>query len=212
MVQKVEEDQTYNELLSSEDNLWSVLYMTGYLTQVREGQLKSSLPEEHIALTIPNREIREIFETTIAKWFQDSTRKWDRKALFGAVWNGDARTVTEEMTKLLRRTISYFDYREDFYHAFFAGIFAGAGYVVESNREHGEGRSDIVVQDYAGDRAAIFEVKYAKAQEYLEKSCEEAVLQIDKRMYGEELQDDYSSVICYGISFYKKRCLVRLKE
>lgn len=212
VVQKVEEDQTYNELLSSEDNLWSVLYMTGYLTQVREGQLKSSLPEGHIALTIPNREIREIFETTIAKWFQDSTRKWDRKALFGAVWNGDARTVTEEMTKLLRRTISYYDYREDFYHAFFAGIFAGAGYVVESNREHGEGRSDIVVQDYAGDRAAIFEVKYAKAQEYLEKSCEEVVLQIDKRMYGEELQDDYSSVICYGISFYKKRCLVRLKE
>lgn len=212
VVQKVEEDQTYNDLLSSEDNLWSVLYLTGYLTQVREGRLKNPLPEGRLALAIPNREIREIFETTIAKWFQDSTRRWDRKALFGAVWNGDARTVTEEMTKLLRRTISYFDYREDFYHAFFAGIFAGAGYVVESNREHGEGRSDITVQDYAGDRVAIFEVKYAKAQEYLEKSCEEAVLQMDKRMYGEELQEDYSNVICYGISFYKKRCLVRLKE
>ncbi len=212
VVQKVEEDQTYKDLLSSEDNLWSVLYLTGYLTQVREGQLKSPLPDGHIAMAIPNREIREIFETTIAKWFQDSTRKWDRKALFGAVWNGDAQTVTEEMTKLLRRTISYFDYREDFYHAFFAGIFAGAGYVVESNREHGEGRSDIIVQDYAGDRVAIFEVKYAKAQEYLERSSEEAVLQIDKRMYGEEFQEDYSSVICYGISFYKKRCLVRLKE
>jgi hypothetical protein len=71
------------------------------------------------------------------------------------------------MTKLLRKTISYYDYREDFYHAFFAGIFAGAGYTVESNKEHGEGRSDMVVQDYSGDRAAVFEVKYAKSQEGL---------------------------------------------
>ena len=212
VVQKVEEDLTYNDLLSSEDNLWSMLYLTGYLTRVREGQLKSPLPEGCLALGVPNREIKEIFETTIAKWFQESTQKWDRKALFGAVWNGDAQTVTEEMTRLLRKTISYYDYREDFYHAFFAGIFAGAGYVVESNREHGEGRSDIIVQDYAGDRVAVFEVKYARTQESLAKSCEEAIMQIDKRIYGEEFEDDYSKVICYGISFYKKRCLVRLKE
>ena len=211
VVQKVEEDLTYKELLSSEENLWSMLYQTGYLTLVREGQLKSSLPEGYLALSIPNREIKEIFEATIVKWFQESTKKWDRKALFEAVWNGDARTVTGEMTKLLRKTISYYDYREDFYHAFFAGIFAGAGYVVESNREHGEGRSDIIVEDYPGDRAAVFEVKYAKSQDGLESSCKEAIMQIDSRMYSEEFQDDYSKVMCYGVSFYKKRCLVQLR-
>ena len=203
VVQKVEEELTYNELLSSEENLWSMLYLTGYLTCVPEGQLKTRLPEGYLALSIPNREIKEIFETTIGKWFQESAQKWERKLLFSAVWKGDARILTEEMSKLLRRTISYYDYREDFYHAFFAGIFAGAGYVVESNREHGEGRGGIVVQDYGGDRVAVFEVKYAKSQNDLERSCEEAVAQIDSRMYGEEFQDDYSKVFCYGI-FLKK--------
>ena len=212
VVQKVEEELTYNELLSSEENLWSMLYLTGYLTCVPEGQLKTRLPEGYLALSIPNREIKEIFETTIGKWFQESAQKWERKLLFSAVWKGDARILTEEMSKLLRRTISYYDYREDFYHAFFAGIFAGAGYVVESNREHGEGRGAIVVQDYGGDRVAVFEVKYAKSQNDLERSCEEAVAQIDSRMYGEEFQDDYSKVFCYGISFYKKRCFIQLKE
>ena len=203
VVQKVEEELTYNELLSSEENLWSMLYLTGYLTCVPEGQLKTRLPEGYLALSIPNREIKEIFETTIGKWFQESAQKWERKLLFSAVWKGDARILTEEMSKLLRRTISYYDYQEDFYHAFFAGIFAGAGYVVESNREHGEGRGAIVVQDYGGDRVAVFEVKYAKSQNDLERSCEEAVAQIDSRMYGEEFQDDYSKVFCYGI-FLKK--------
>ena len=212
VVQKVEEELTYNELLSSEENLWSMLYLTGYLTCVLEGQLKTRLPEGYLALSIPNREIKEIFEATIGKWFQESAQKWERKLLFSAVWKGDARILTEEMSKLLRRTISYYDYREDFYHAFFAGIFAGAGYVVESNREHGEGRGAIVVQDYGGDRVAVFEVKYAKSQNDLERSCEEAVAQIDSRMYGEEFQDDYSKVFCYGISFYKKRCFIQLKE
>lgn len=212
VIQKVAEDLTYDDLLSCEENLWSMLYLTGYLTRIREEQLEGPLPEGCLALRIPNREIKEIFETTIGKWFQESTQKWDRKVLFGAVWSGDARTVTEEMTKLLRKTISYHDYREDFYHAFFAGIFAGAGYVVESNREHGEGRSDIIVQDYPGDRAAVFEVKYARSQEGLAEACEGAVAQIDSRMYGEEFMEDYSKVLCYGISFYKKRCLVKLKE
>lgn len=103
-------------------------------------------------MVIPNRGIREIFEQTVVKWFEESVRGWNRKALFSAVWNGDASKATVEMTRLLRKTISYYDYREDFYHAFLAGIFAGAGYAVESNKEHGEGRSDLVVQDFEGSR------------------------------------------------------------
>lgn len=79
---------------------------------------------------------------------------------------------------------------------------------MESNREHGEGRSDIIVQDYAGDRMAVFEVKYSRKQEELVRDCEEAIAQIDARNYAEEFKDDYARVICYGISFFKKRCLV----
>ena len=98
-----------------------------------------------VELRIPNKEIKEIFESTVRKWFEDSTRVMNRKALFDAVWNKDTDKLTKEISTLLRMTISYYDYREDFYHAFLAGIFAGAGYSVESNREHGEGRSDIVI-------------------------------------------------------------------
>lgn len=79
------------------------------------------------ALMIPNAEIKEIFETTVIKWFDDTTRKWDRNALFDAVWNGDSEGITREMNALLRRTISYHDYREDFYHAFLAGSLPALG-------------------------------------------------------------------------------------
>ncbi len=212
VIQKVELDLSYNYLHSSQENLWSILYLTGYLTRVREGKTKGKLPKGSLELAIPNAEIMEIFETTISKWFEETARQWDRQALFAAVWNGDAERVTDEMTRLLRKTISYHDYKEDFYHAFFAGIFAGAGYNVESNREHGEGRSDIIVQDYAGDRAAVFEVKYSNTLKELSGDCSKALAQIDERMYAEELEEDYSRVVCYGMSFYKKRCLVKKKQ
>ncbi len=134
IVEHIEENLTYNYLHSSEENLWSILYLTGYLTQVREADLTETLPDDCSALTIPNAEIREIFESTVVKWFSDSAKSWDRTSLFDAVWSGDDEVLTREMTKLLRMTIGYHDYREDFYHAFLAGIFAGAGYVVESKR------------------------------------------------------------------------------
>lgn len=211
ILQKVEPNLTYDYLHSSEENLWSILYLTGYLTHLRNPEDKKRLPGAPLALVIPNLEIQEIFASAIKSWFEDTARCLDRSRLFSAVWNGDSRTVTAEMTSLLRRTISYHDYKEDFYHAFFAGIFAGAGYQVESNREHGEGRSDITVQDYAGDRVAVFEIKYSKTENALPADCERALKQIDERRYSEEFRDDYAQVICYGISFYKKRCLVLRK-
>lgn len=113
------------------------------------------------------------------------------------------------MTKLLRKTISYHDYREDYYHAFLAGIFAGAGYIVESNKEHGEGRSDVVVYDTENNRVAIFEAKYAKSLEQLEQDCDTALQQIDEKMYAKEYEDEYDQILCYGIAFFKKRCLVQ---
>lgn len=211
IVQRIDENLTYDYLHSSEENLWSILYLTGYLTQVREEELSASLPEDGTALQIPNAEIREIFQTTIKKWFDDSARVWNRKLLFDAVWSGNTEVMTEEMNKLLRRTISYHDYKEDYYHAFLAGIFAGAGYIVESNKEHEEGRSDVVVYDPVESRAAVFEAKYSKALKDMETSCEEALMQINKQMYAREYEDDYDHIFCYGISFFKKRCLVKTK-
>jgi hypothetical protein len=209
IVQRVDENLTYDYLHSSEDNLWSMLYLTGYLTKARNEQTDEVLPDGAIALMIPNEEIRDIFETTVIQWFDDSTRKWNRTLLFDAVWNGDSVNLTKEMNILLRRTISYHDYKEDFYHAFLAGIFTGAGYMVDSNKEHGEGRSDVVVCDPVNGRVAIFEAKYTKNQEKLESTCNTALQQIDERLYAKEYEDDYDQILCYGISFFKKRCLVK---
>ena len=119
--------------------------------------------------------------------------------------------MTREMNTLLRMTISYHDYREDFYHAFLAGIFAGAGYMVEPNREHGEGRSDVVVIDPHNGRVAVFEAKYSGTLERLEPDCTEALARIDDRMYAKEFEDNYDQVLCYGISFFRKRCYVKKK-
>ena len=212
IVQKIADDLTYDYLHSSEENLWSVLYLTGYLTMVREKELTENLPNGMYALTIPNAEIREIFETTVKVWFDDSAKSWDRKALFEAVWTGDCEKAGKEMNQLLRMTISYHDYREDFYHAFLAGIFAGAGYMVESNKEHGEGRSDVIVFDSRNGRVAVFEAKYSRTLNQMEPDCEKAIRQIDARKYAEEFEDYYDEVLCYGISFYKKRCLIKRKE
>ena len=211
IVQRVDENLTYDYLHSSEDNLWSMLYLTGYLTKAREEDYKGELPDGMLALMIPNAEIKEIFETTVIKWFDDSTRKLNRNALFDAVWNGDSESITKEMNALLRRTISYHDYREDFYHAFLAGIFTGAGYMVDSNKEHGEGRSDVVVYDSINARVAIFEAKYTRVLENLKSECDIALQQIDDRMYAKEYEDDYDQILCYGISFFKKRCMVKKK-
>ena len=211
IVQRVDENLTYDYLHSSEDNLWSMLYLTGYLTRAREDDYKDEIPEGMVALMIPNAEIKEIFETTVIKWFDDSAKKWNRSALFDAVWNGDSDGITKEMNTLLRRTISYHDYREDFYHAFLTGIFTGAGYMVDSNKEHGKGRSDVVVYDSINGRVAIFEAKYTKVLTNLEAECDIALQQIDDRMYAKEYEDDYDQILCYGISFFKKRCMVKKK-
>ena len=211
IVQRVDENLTYDYLHASEDNLWSTLYLTGYLTRAREADYKGEVPDGMVALMIPNAEIREIFETTVIRWFDDSTKKWNRTALFDAVWRGDSEGITKEMNALLRRTISYHDYREDFYHAFLAGIFTGAGYMVDSNKEHGEGRSDVVVYDPVNARVAIFEAKYTKTLENMERECDMALQQIDDRMYAAEYEDDYDQILCYGISFFRKRCMVKKK-
>ena len=207
IVQTIEEDLTYDYLHSSEDNLWSILYLTGYLTRVREIPASDGA----LALTIPNAEVQEIFRSTIQKWFKDSSQTWNRQAMFQALWAGNSETLTKEIGKLLRKTISYHDYKEDFYHAFLAGILASFHYSVESNREHGEGRSDIVVYDEENSRVVIFEAKVAKSPEELPAACDAALRQIEARQYADDFRDEYDEILCYGIAFYKKRCLVKMK-
>lgn len=196
IVQKMEEDLTYDYLHSSENNLWSVLYLTGYLTKVSGSVVMGLRNNGEVALTIPNLEVKEIFESTIMRWFDDNAKIWNREQLFTAVWNGDEQRITEELNKLLRRTISYHDYREDFYHAFLAGIFTGAGYMVESNREHGKGRSDIVIYNPVAGQVAIFEARYTHKLENLASDCDRAIAQIDDRMYAKEFEAEYDQVLC----------------
>ena len=204
--QQIEENLTYDYLHSSEENLWSILYLTGYLTNASKQDTDGT-----IELKIPNKEIKEIFETTVKKWFEDNAKNIDRKELFDAVWTGNADILTKEIGTLLRMTISYHDYKEDFYHAFLAGIFAGAGYVVESNKEHGEGRSDIVIYDDHEGKVAIFEAKKSQNPEDMKLDCEKAIKQINEKMYANEFEDAYDEILCYGISFFKKRCMVKKK-
>lgn len=213
IIQRVDENLTYNYLHSSEENLWSMLYLTGYLTKLRDNEVNEDLPEDMAALKIPNMEIQKLFVTEVSKWFKESAPTWNRTALFQAVWNGDCEKITSEMSALLRRTISYHDYKEDFYHAFLSGIFAGAGYQVDSNKEHGEGRSDVVICDAIHGRVVIFEAKRAMTLADLEPACDKALQQMDERMYAGDFEDEYDHehIHCYGIAFYKKRCMVKKK-
>ena len=218
----IRDDMTYDYLHAAdrsrlEENFWSVLVMTGYLTRAHSREaivMEDSLSyyRNTVPLRIPNLEVRIVFEETVQSWFRETVASMDRSALYTAVWNSDAERMTKELRRILVKTISYYDYGEDFYHAFLAGVFVGAGYVVESNREHGEGRSDIIVKEPYESRAAVFEIKYAKNKAELPDCCEKALQQIADKGYSEDLTDMYDEILGYGIAFYKKSCLVKAGE
>ena len=201
----ISDELTYDLLYSSEQNFWSLLFMTGYLTKVD--------PEETgpiVSLRIPNREVSNIFETTAMQWFCDTLDRTKQKELFAALWSGDATTATEILSDLLWRTISFHDYREDYYHGFLTGTFAGAGYSVDSNREQGLGRTDLIVRDHDNRRALILEAKKAETEAAMERVCGEALEQITARRYAEdESFYGYRTILCYGIAFYKKQALLK---
>ena len=203
---KLEENLTYDNLTASEENLWSVLYLTGYLTKER-GQQETQDGESY--LKIPNKEVMDIFKKSVMQWFNETTSDSDRTKLFQAMWNGDQEKLTTMISDLLFMTISYHDYAESFYHAFLTGLFSYAGYVVESNKEHGLGRSDIVIKDKRNRRAIIFECKIAKSINEMEEKCQEALKQIEEMGYAKNImKQGYREVIQYGISFCRKECLI----
>lgn len=198
---KIKEDLTYDLLHSSIENFWSILFLTGYLTSDNKTLGKTDL-------RIPNKEVQCIYEDTLKEFFNDKVND-SYIELTTALWKGNAEVLSNILSKILLTTISFHDYKEDFYHAFLLGILTGLGYDTDSNKENGEGRSDIVVQDYSGLKVAIFEVKHSAKITEMEKDCDRALAQIRDRQYTVAYEDEFEEVICYGISFFKKKCLVK---
>lgn len=212
----IREDLTYDIAHSTEDNLWSILYLTGYLTQVPPEKLPEGMQPEDgkVALRIPNEEVKSVFGSTIKKWFEEKIAAQDRTALFKAWWDGDAEKLTQEITDILFDTISYFDYKEDYYHAMVTGMFLGAGYAVKSNAEAGTGRADVIIKEQRRRRALVIEVKWSGKRENgnsLKKECADALQQIEKEQYKKNLElEGYKTVLCYGAAFRGKTCLIKL--
>ncbi len=209
--ENITDQLTYDMLTSSEENLWSLLYLTGYLTRMRKDDPAGAcLQPGQTALRIPNKEIRSIFQKSVKAWFTEVSQESSRDELFAALWNGDTEKLTVLLSDLLFDTISYYDYRESFYHAFLTGLVSGAGYQVESNCENGLGRSDLVIRDRRNRRAVVIEAKWTDSEKKLEQECEEALRQIADRQYAKKVErSGYRQVLSLGIAFFKKQCLVR---
>ena len=210
------ESLTYDFKASDENNFWSILYLTGYLTSVKPEEFDTveKADDGEIFLKIPNMEVNTIFGDTVVEWFKESVPAMvrERKGMFTAWWSGDDLAVTEAVSELLGDTISYYDYKEDYYHAFVAGLFSGAGYLVTSNDENGLGRSDVVVKDRKKRCAIIIEVKHSDSEDLMEKDCQKALKQIDVKHYAKKYLKGYKTILCYGAAFYEKDCVIKKVE
>ena len=206
----VYEDITYRNMDVNSDYIWSFLLFTGYLKPIRVYKGEDSLT--YFEGIIPNAEVGTIYRTTIRQWFNDKVKKDGTESLLNAVVAGDASVFEEEVNKWLRKCISYYDSKESYYHGFLAGLLVGSEeFEVKSNRENGEGRTDIVVLGYqTRNLAVIIEVKIADDFGQLGKRCDDALQQIEDRQYEQELKEDYyQNILKYGIAFYGKTCKVK---
>ena len=205
ILQTILDELTYDTLHESEDNLWSVLLMTGYLTKA-----DPEADDDTVELKIPNTEISNIFEETVVKRFKDALAldRSKQKELMKALWDGDERTASRMMTDILFETISYHDYHENYYHAFMTGIISGLGYAVKSNQENGLGRSDIDVREKRKKRGMLLEAKKSEKEEDMGKDALEGKQQIIDKEYLRGFSG-FDSVVCYGISFFQKKALVK---
>ena len=197
------ESLTYDTVHFSEDNLWSMLYLTGYLTKAKEEGTG-----DNVRLVIPNKEIRKIFIKSIRSWFTDTMKATPREELLEAFWSGDGEALTRHLARILLNSISFYDdYHENFYHAVLVGLFIGCGYEVESNREAGYGRPDIVVIDRRNARAAVIETKHSSTLNALASDACEALRQIEEKKYDAEVKEELDNILHWGVAFYKKRCM-----
>lgn len=207
---------TYDEIDSSIDNMWSVLFTTGYLTNVG----KVELPDGGVAykLVIPNREVREVFVYQIREWFQQTVVKapLPMQDLCKAFLMGDAAEIQDSLNRILAKMISILDtsarenQKENFYHGLLLGLLrSDPDWEISSNRESGDGFSDILIKPEQPERGLVIEVKYSDTVSGLEKACEKAITQIRDRRYDQVLREDgREDIFAYGIAFCKKRCRV----
>ena len=208
---QIHEDITYKEIYDEGDNLWNFMFFTGYFRKVREW-----IEEEIIyaKLTIPNREVRYIFNQKIQKWFHEKLKGRDMYPLHHAVIEKDCAVMTEEINDIFEETISYMDQNEYYYHGMMAGLLTGIkGYTIRSNREGGKGRSDLLVKPIRRSREAfVIEFKTTKDFDELDQKADEAIQQIIDRQYEVELRNDgYKYISYYGIAFCGKECVVHCK-
>ncbi len=205
----VHEDITYGDIHQSQDNLWNFLFFTGYLKKISERKEGNKL---YLKMKIPNIEIATIYENSISYWFDQRVKETDRSPLKHALETGDCEAAEDFINRQLADTISYYDYAENFYHGFMAGLLVNiGGYRVQSNRESGNGRPDIVMTElkFRG-RAMILELKISDTIKGMEEKCEEALTQIEKQKYAIPLEDDgYQPILKYAICFFKKGCMVK---
>ena len=212
---EIREDLTYNEIYSSVNNVWSLLFMTGYLTQRGSGEGKRR------QLAIPNLEIRSIFTDQILELFQDTAARDGEllKEFCDALENGNGEKVERLFSAYLGKTVSIRDTfvrkpaKENFYHGILLGLLGYRdGWYLKSNRESGNGYSDISIRDDEKEIGIIIEVKYAQSGQ-VEEICREALVQIEKNGYGETLKEEgCRTIFKYGIACYKKGCRVLVEK
>ena len=209
----VHENITYDEIYKSIDNLYNFMFFTGYFKKVSE-RVDESTKQKYLELKIPNEEVKYIFRTKVLNWFDERIKCEDRTKLYTSVLQGDVETFQSEINRLLRKTISFNDAYENFYHGFLTGVLSGMdGYIVKSNREAGDGRSDIYIRPVSiFDRAVIIEIKICDKPREIFTKCDKALEQIEEKKYEEELNEEgYEDIIKYGIAFYRKDCIIQMK-
>ena len=214
VVKQVDEMITYKELYSNIDNMWSTLFMTGYLTQ------RGKEPDGRYHLAIPNREICDCMVRRVLALFKRSVSQNQEllRSFCNAMLASDAGTMEHALTEYMGKTISIRDsfaksIRENFYHGLLIGILGSQGaWKATSNKESGDGFSDILIEVNEDDLriGMVLELKYSKTENALDKECDDALQQIEDKNYDQELREKgYTKILKYGIAFYHKKCLVK---
>ena len=209
-------DLTYDEIDNNIDNVWSVLFTTGYLTRLGKNE------NDVYSLVIPNKEVREVFVSQINEWFNGVVKKdsFSTKKIIAGFLEGKTDDIQLELTMFLGETISILDTKarneekENFYHGILIGILKNySGWAVKSDKESGDGFADILIKPKNPDVGIIIELKYARSMNELDKACERAVEQIKDRRYDTELREDgRNDILAYGVAFCKKRCKVVVEK
>ena len=214
IIKKITPELTYREMnfkssKDMNDNVYSFLLFTGYLKIKEKVYENNELVEDTYKLVIPNKEVKKIYENIFIKWFREYQNERDSNFI-DALIQEDVIKANSILQDVLLQSISYYDNYESFYHGFMVGFLNADGYEVKSNRESGEGRFDLAVLPYSIlNTAIVIECKHSNSIKELREDSKEASNQIIEKRYIEGLRDEgYENVIGYGISFYKKQCII----